>query len=325
MPLIDSYGRRINYLRLSVTDRCNFRCMYCMPEGGVSKVCHHDILSYEELLLLARTVVPLGIEKIRVTGGEPLVRNDIIPFLSDLSNIPLLRQLVLTTNGSLLTETAQRLWEVGVQRLNISLDSLKHDRFTLITRGGDLSKVLHGIRVAEEVGFPIKINVVAMQGVNDDEFVDFAALTLERPYAVRFIEYMPTHREDAWQSRVISGGEILKRIEQKFTVQPVVRGEMAGPSRDYKISGAAGTIGVITPISGHFCHECNRIRVTSQGMVKNCLFADTEVDLKPYLRDGDVEALREVLCLIVDEKPGKHLISSEDTSHKPFAMSKVGG
>lgn len=324
-PLVDSYGRKINYLRLSVTDRCNFRCMYCLPEDGIPKVDHHDILSYEELLLLASSVVPLGIEKIRVTGGEPLVRNGIVRFLSDLSKIPGLRQLVLTTNGALLEEMAQRLREAGVQRLNISLDSLRPDTFASITRCGRLEKVLAGIRAAEEAGFPIKINVVAMRGVNDEEIVDFAEWTLEKPYAVRFIEYMPTRGEEIWQSRVISGEAILARIKERFPLQPVVRGEMAGPSRDYKIPGAAGSIGVITPISGHFCEECNRIRVTSQGMAKNCLFADSETDLKPLLREGNVEKLQHFLKRVVIAKPGKHLISYGNNNHAPFDMSRVGG
>ena len=323
--LVDSYGRKINYLRLSVTDRCNFRCMYCMPEGGVAKVHHENILSYEELLLLARSVVPLGIEKIRVTGGEPLVRNGIISFLSEIARIPGLRQLVLTTNGALLEDMALQLREAGVQRLNISLDSLRPESFSSITRGGDLEKVLAGIRKAEEVGFPIKINVVAMRGVNDEEIVDFAELTLHKPYAVRFIEYMPTRGEETWQSRVIAGEDILARITERYDLQPVVRGEMAGPSRDFKIPGAAGTVGVITPVSGHFCSECNRIRVTSQGLAKNCLFAETEVDLKPLLREGDVEKLQQVLRKIVFEKPGKHIISQTEPGHKPFDMSKVGG
>jgi len=296
-----------------------------MPEDGVSKVCHHEILSYEELLLLARTVVPLGIEKIRVTGGEPLVRSGIVSFLKELSQIQGLRQLVLTTNASLLEGMAAELMDSGVQRLNISLDSLCADNFSSITRGGDLSKVLAGIRRAEEVGFPIKINVVAMRGVNDHEFLDFAALTIDKPYAIRFIEYMPTQNNTSWESRVISGEEILAGIADKYTLQPVVRGEMAGPSRDYKIPGALGTVGVITPVSGHFCQDCNRIRVTSQGMVKNCLFSDTEVDLKPYLREGNMSDLQGILQKIVTDKPGKHLISNSESSHQPFSMSKVGG
>ncbi|MHC1697677.1 MAG: GTP 3',8-cyclase MoaA [Geobacteraceae bacterium] len=325
MALVDSYGRKINYLRLSVTDRCNFRCLYCMPEDGVSKVCHQEILSYEELLLLARTVVPLGIEKIRVTGGEPLVRSGIISFLKELSQIHGLRQLVVTTNASLLEGMAVQLKEAGVQRLNISLDSLCPENFSRITRGADFSKVLAGIRRAEEVGFPIKINVVAMRGVNDHEFLDFAALTITKPYSIRFIEYMPTQGDTSWESCVISGEDILARIADKYTLQPVVRGEMAGPSRDYKIPGALGTVGVITPVSGHFCQDCNRIRVTSQGMVKNCLFTDAEVDLKPILRSGNVAALEEILKKIVTEKPGKFLIANKEQTHQPFSMSKIGG
>ena len=220
---------------------------------------------------------------------------------------------------------AAELKDAGVQRLNISMDSLCPENFSAITRGGELSKVLAGIRRAEEVGFPIKINVVAMRGVNDHEFLDFAALTINKPYAIRFIEYMPTQRDTAWETRVIPGEEILARIADKYTLQPVVRGEMAGPSRDFRIPGALGTVGVITPVSGHFCQDCNRIRVTSQGMVKNCLFSETEVDLKPYLRAGNVPALQQILKKIVTEKPGKHLISNKDTSHEPFSMSKVGG
>jgi GTP 3',8-cyclase len=325
MPLKDSFGRKINYLRLSVTDRCNFRCQYCMPEGGISKVQHQDILSYEELLVLARAVVPLGIEKIRITGGEPLVRSGIVDFLKEISSIPQLRQLVLTTNGSLLVQLAAQLKDAGVQRLNISLDSLCEDKFASITRCGDLQTVLRGIQAAEEVGFPIKINVVAMRGINDDEFIDFAALTLDKPYAIRFIEYMPTHKEQSWQSLVISGEEILRRIGEKYTLQPVVRGEMAGPSRDFKIAGAAGTLGIITPLSGHFCQECNRIRVTSKGLVKNCLFADSAVDLKPYLRAQDMAGLQQELIRIVNEKPDKHELSEHEAKHTPFAMSNIGG
>ena len=180
MVLIDSYGRKINYLRLSVTDRCNLRCIYCMPAEGVRKLGHQDILSYEELMLLAETAVGIGIEKIRVTGGEPLVRNGILDFLGKLSAIPQLRQLVLTTNGMLLPEMAKGLRKAGVQRLNISLDSLRPETFARITRCGDLGRVLAGIQIAEEAGFPIKLNVVVMRGMNDDEVVDFAGLTLDK-------------------------------------------------------------------------------------------------------------------------------------------------
>jgi cyclic pyranopterin phosphate synthase len=325
MSLIDSYGRKINYLRLSVTDRCNLRCRYCMPAEGIPKVEHKDILTYEELMMLAEAAVELGIEKIRVTGGEPLVRSGIIDLLQNLAKIPDLRQLVLTTNGVLLAKMAERLRLAGVQRLNISLDSMRPSTFSQITRCGDLAQVLEGIRVAEETGFPIKINVVAMRGVNDDEFVDFAKLTLSKPYAVRFIEYMPTSKEEDWQSLVISGEEILRRIAECYPIDEVERGVLSGPARNFKIKGAAGTIGIITPISGHFCSECNRIRVTSSGMAKSCLFDSTEHDLKPYLKPGRKVVLKELLQRIVLNKPGKHLLSDQEAGHDPFEMSKVGG
>jgi cyclic pyranopterin phosphate synthase len=325
MSLIDSYGRKINYLRLSVTDRCNLRCRYCMPVEGISKLKHQDILTYEELMMVAEASVQLGIEKIRVTGGEPLVRTGIIDLLKNLSRIPKLRQLVLTTNGVLLEEMAESLMLAGVQRLNVSLDSLRPSTFSHITRCGDLKKVLKGIHVAEETGFPIKINVVAMRGVNDDEFVDFAKLTLAKPYAVRFIEYMPTSKEADWQSLVISGEEILKRIAEHYPIDEIERGALSGPARNFQIKGAAGTVGIITPISGHFCNECNRIRVTSAGMAKSCLFDSSEYDLKPYLKRGSEEVLKEVLQGIVMKKPGKHLLSDHDSGHDPFEMSKVGG
>jgi cyclic pyranopterin phosphate synthase len=325
MSLIDSYGRKINYLRLSVTDRCNLRCRYCMPAEGIPKLKHQDILSYEELMMLAESAVQLGIEKIRVTGGEPLVRSGIIDLLKNLARIPNLRQLVLTTNGVLLEEMSESLRLAGVQRLNISLDSLRPSTFSQITRCGDLEKVLNGIHVAEKTGFPIKINVVAMRGVNDEEFVDFAKLTLTKPYAVRFIEYMPTSKEADWQSLVISGEEILKRIAEYYPIDEIERGVLSGPARNFQIKGAAGTIGIITPISGHFCSECNRIRVTSAGMAKSCLFDSTEYDLKPYLKPGSEAVLKDVLQSIVMKKPGKHLLSDHDSGHDPFEMSKVGG
>ncbi len=326
MSLIDAYGRKINYLRLSITDRCNLRCRYCMPEEGVSKLKHEDILSYEEILMIANASVQIGIEKIRVTGGEPLVRNGVIEFLESLSKINGLRQLVLTTNGILLKDMAEDLKRVGVQRLNISLDSLNKDTFRQITRCGDLDKVLEGIHAAEALGFPIKMNVVAMRGINDNEFVDFASLTLEKPYAVRFIEYMPTSKESDWQSLVITGEEILDRIRKLYRLSPVAaKNTLSGPSQDFKIEDSLGTIGIITPISGHFCKECNRIRVTSSGTARSCLFDDHEYDLKPVLKSGNMSALKEMLHSIVMNKPEQHGITNKGSEHDPFNMSKVGG
>jgi cyclic pyranopterin phosphate synthase len=326
MALIDSFGRKINYLRLSVTDRCNLRCIYCMPVEGVRKVRHQDILSYEELMLLAETAVGIGIEKIRVTGGEPLVRNGILDFLENISKIPQLRQLVLTTNGVLLSEMAEGLRKAGVQRLNISLDSLRPDTFSRITRCGDLEKVLAGIRAAEEAGFPIKLNVVVMRGMNDDEVVDFAGLSLVKPYTVRFIEYMPVVKDPDWHSLVVPGEEILRRIAGAYRVQPLDREDyLSGPSKIYRIDGKVGASGIITPVSSHFCSECNRIRVTSSGMARGCLFDKTEYDLKKLLRKGDRTALEEALREIVSRKPKKSLLSGSDSGFKTFDMSKIGG
>lgn len=326
MALIDSFGRKINYLRLSVTDRCNLRCIYCMPTEGVHKLRHQDILSYEELMLLSETAVGLGIEKIRVTGGEPLVRKGILGFLTNLSQIPHLRQLVLTTNGMLLQEMAVDLRKAGVQRLNISLDSLRTDTFARITRCGDLEKVLAGIRAAEEAEFPIKLNMVVMAGINDTEIEDFAGLTLTKPYTVRFIEHMPTVTNPDWRSLVVPGEEIIRRIAGAYGVQALDREDpLAGPSRNYRIDGAAGEIGIITPVSSHFCLECNRIRVTSSGIARGCLFDNTEYDLKTILRRGDRPALEGALRAIVDRKPARGFLTSEDSTSEPFDMSKVGG
>lgn len=325
MKLVDNFGRKINYLRLSVTDRCNMRCRYCMPEEGVEKFTHQDILSYEELHRIALAAVALGIEKIRVTGGEPLVRRGIVPFLAGLASIPGLKQLVLTSNGMLLEEMAGDLRAAGVQRLNISLDSLDPARFSTITRVGDLSRVLAGIAAADRAGFPVKINMVVMRGVNDAEIESIASLAIDRPYAVRFIEYMPSSREERWQSLAFSGREIMERLSARFPLQPIAHAELAGPAKEYRIAGAAGTLGIITPVTGHFCGDCNRIRVTSTGKAKSCLFSDHEYDLKPFLGEGDAPLLEDALRAIVAGKPGKHQMCSESANHTPFAMSSIGG
>lgn len=325
MGLIDSYGRKINYLRLSVTDRCNMRCSYCMPAEGVTKLHRKDILSYDELYRISREAVKLGIEKIRVTGGEPLIREGICGFLARLAGIPGLKQLVLTTNGLRLEEMAEELRSAGVQRLNISLDSLQPEVFTRITRGGDLLRVLAGITTAERCGFPIKINMVVMRGVNDAEIVDFASLAIHKPYTVRFIEYMPVFKERNWQSLAVPGSEILARIGERYTYSPMGQKYLAGPAREYRIEGGVGTLGVITPVSGHFCEVCNRIRVTSTGIARGCLLSNTETDLKPFVSSFDTNGLHDALRRIVRSKPGMHQISNEEDEHTPFAMSSVGG
>lgn len=327
MNLIDTFGRQINYLRLSVTDRCNLRCRYCMPAAGLPRMAHEDMLSYEELVRVATAAVSLGIRKIRVTGGEPMVRRGVVPFLRRLGEIPGLKELVLTTNGLLLEEMALPLRQAGVQRLNISLDSLQPETFSRITRGGDLQRVLAGIDAAETAGFPPpKINMVVMRGINDGELLDFASLTLRRRWTVRFIEYMPAIREVGWEKLSVSGEEILARIRRRHRLLPVANAEMSGPARNFRISGAAGAIGIITPVSGHFCAECNRLRVTAAGVVRGCLFAGEGLDLKPFLALPDDTLLQRTLRRMVSNKPGRHrLASADDAERAPFAMSGIGG
>jgi cyclic pyranopterin phosphate synthase len=302
------------------------RCFYCMPEEGITKKEHGTILSYEELLLVSETAIGLGIEKIRITGGEPLVRAGIVGFLERLARIPGLRHLALTTNGLLLEQLADALHQAGVQRLNVSLDSLKPQTFSDITRGGDLKRVLGGLDAAERAGFPPpKINCVMMRGVNDSEILDFADMTLSHGNSIRFIEYMPAVKEDGWQRYCISGNEILGRISGRYTLDQVDKGAFAGPSRDFRISGARGSIGIITAVSGHFCSECNRIRVTSTGQAKGCLFSDEKTDLVPYLRPTNRDQLAEALRRIVATKPERHSITGEGYAHKNFTMSQIGG
>ena len=325
MELIDTYGRRINYLRLSVTDRCNMRCCYCMPAQGVAKLQHDDMLSYEELFRVASACVAQGIKKIRVTGGEPLVRRGLVSFLERLSGMDGLKELVLTTNGMLLEELALPLKRAGVARLNISLDSLNHEKFARITRSGDLARVLAGIEAAENAGFgPLKINMVVMRGVNDDEILDFAALSVKKPYTVRFIEYMPTLQDEGWSAQSMPGSEILARIAERYPLLPLIGTEMAGPARNFKIEGAAGAIGIITPVSGHFCESCNRIRVTAAGMVRGCLFSNEGTDLKPLLRGGDHAALEQTVRNIVTHKPGRHQLAEQGVEEQ-VNMSRIGG
>lgn len=323
---MDHHGRRINYLRMSVTDRCNLRCIYCMPATGIPSVGHASILRYEALHEIAQAAVAIGVEKIRITGGEPLVRKGIIPFLERLAGISGLRRLVLTTNGLLLKEMAADLRMTGVESLNVSIDSLRPDTFSQITRGGDVRQVMDGIDAAERAGFAsIKINVVVMRGVNDDEITDFAALTINRPLKVRFIEYMPTMTSDNWQALSVTGAELLERIATTYSLEKVVREDMAGPASYSRITGAAGQIGVITPVSCHFCNDCNRIRITSTGVAKSCLFTEDSTDLKPYLGRSNNRELRQALIRVIENKHERHPIGSLTTEPLPLTMSGIGG
>ena len=327
--LLDSYNRPINYLRISLTDRCNLRCVYCMPEQGVPKLIHEDILTYEELLRLARLSVGLGIEKIRLTGGEPLVRKNIVGLIKTLGEIPGIRDISLTTNGVLLAEQAQALWEAGVKRINISLDTLNPQNFSRITRFEYFDRVWAGIQEAERIGFsPIKINVVALRGINDDEILAFGRLSLEKPYHIRFIEFMPVGPENGWSAeRFLSSEDILKKLQGLGPLSPINGQGFDGPAKRMSYAGARGEIGLISPISEHFCPSCNRLRLTAEGRLRVCIFSDDETDLRTPLRNGASDAeLETVIRSAISRKPREHPIEMNPLPRKcQRQMSKIGG
>lgn len=327
--LLDPYNRHLNYLRISLTDRCNLRCVYCMPEHGVPKLSHEEILTYEELWRLARLSVRLGIEKIRLTGGEPLVRKDLSGFIRSLAALPGIRDISLTTNGVLLAEQAKSLWEAGVRRINISLDTLNPQKYVAITRCDVFHQVWAGIREVEAIGFsPIKINIVAMKGVNDDEILDFARLSLKKPYHIRFIEYMPVGEGNGWSAeKFLSAEEILGTLKELGTLLPVNGQGLDGPAKRMAYAGAAGEIGLISPMSEHFCPSCNRLRLTAEGRLRVCLFSDKETDLRTLLRQGvDDRELEAVIRAATARKPKEHPLQTHLSSHKcTRQMSKIGG
>jgi cyclic pyranopterin phosphate synthase len=326
--LIDTYNRHINYLRISVTDRCNLRCMYCMPKEGVSQIGHEEILSYEEILKIARITAARGVSKIRITGGEPLVRRGIIDLITALHELPGIADLSITTNGILLQSCAASLRNAGIQRINISLDSLDPEKYKKITRGGDLNAVLAGIRKAREVGFsPIKINVVAMRGINDDEIAAFAKLTLDRPVHIRFIEFMPVGSSNGWDhASFISSTEMQERIAAVGALAEDDVPARSGPARMYRLEGAQGKIGFIAALSSHFCSTCNRLRLTADGRLRTCLFSDNETDLKTPLRNGcDDAELDRIITGTIKSKPQQHKMLEPSFKKCSRGMSAIGG
>ena len=328
--LIDNNHREINYLRLSVTDRCNLRCMYCMPEEGIDFIPHNEILSYEEMLHIVRLSVEKGIRKVRLTGGEPLVRKGIIEFLKKLSGIEGLKEITLTTNGVLLKKFAAEIKECGVHRINISLDSLRPDRFFHITGRDYFDQVWDGIEEVERLGFdPIKINMVAIRRVNDDEIQDFARLTLTKPYHVRFIEHMPIGNENSWSAeKFIPADEIHKIIQALGDLKPIhKRNSLDGPAQRFVLDGGKGEIGLIGALSNHFCDICNRLRVTADGHLRCCLFSDQEIDIKTPLREGKGDkTLIGLLGAAIRKKPENHgLIKRQGPRKCVRHMSSIGG
>lgn len=330
--LVDRFGRKHDYLRISLTDRCNLRCVYCMPAEGMEFTPHENILSYEEITEVVKMAASLGVSRLRLTGGEPLVRKDVEKLVAMLSAIPGIEDIALTTNGIYLGNKAEALKQAGITRVNISLDTLRPDRFSLITRGGNLNRVLEGLEASCRVGFsPIKLNVVLMKGINDDEIGDFLSMARERPIHIRFIEYMPIgHDDDGWRTKYLPLSAVLEKAQVAgYELVPTDTVKGNGPSKDYQIADGAGSIGLIHPVSDHFCGNCNRLRLTADGRLKPCLFWIDELNVRPHI--GDSTELRNLFFRSLAIKPENHemalSLEKQAQSHTPTSrrMSQIGG
>lgn len=316
----DSFGRKINYLRVSLTDRCNLRCRYCMPEEGIdNKLSHQDMLSLEETYDLIKDFVELGIDKIRFTGGEPLVRKGIVELIEKVNKLEGVKEIAMTTNGLLLKDMAQSLKDAGLNRVNISLDTLDEDKYKEITRGGKLSKVLEGIDEAIKVGLtPIKINSVLVGGFNDDEIQDLVDLT-KKGIDIRFIELMPIGEAANFaQEKFISNNKVIEKVNKLI---PIEKEDPSSPANYYKLDKASGKVGLINPISCKFCSDCNRVRLTSTGKLKLCLHSNREIDLGRALRDG--KDIKKIISESIWTKEESHHL--EDENYINRNMNQIGG
>ncbi len=329
--LVDSYGRLIKNVRISVTDKCNFRCVYCMPAEGLQWLKREQILSFEEIERLTRILVSMGVEQVRLTGGEPTVRKDLPELIRTLSRIKGLSSLSLTTNGYLLKDLAGKLAEAGLTRINVSLDSLVKEKFFQLTRRDSLRQVLEGLEELEKYPSitPIKINAVAMRSFTEDEIVPFALLARRKPYIVRFIEFMPLDADENWnRDSVLNGDEIKAIIEREvMPLVPVPSSDPAETATKYRFADGIGEMGFINPVSHPFCSSCDRIRVTAEGMLRTCLFAHVETDLKAVLRDGSSDELvEETIRRAVWKKEMKHFINDGAAFQRTKrSMSQIGG
>ena len=332
--LLDTFGRRLHYLRLSITDLCNLRCRYCMPPEGIEKLPQDMVLTLEELARVSRIAVGLGVDKIRLTGGEPLLRKGLPRLLSELKSLTPRPDLRITTNGLLLAQKLPELVDGGVSTVNVSLDSLKPELYGEITGLGaqagyePLAVVRQGIRAAlDEPSIQVKINVVLLGGINEEEIVDFARLTLEHPLAVRFIEYMPVGRNTPFQpERFLAAEQVLQRIRTLGEVEPLPQRPGDGPAQRLRLAGAPGELGVISALSSHFCATCNRIRLSSEGQVVPCLLSDVAVELKPLLRGGaDDAAVAKALLEAARLKPRNHHQAVVSPHATGCQMSRLGG
>ncbi|MCJ7791658.1 MAG: GTP 3',8-cyclase MoaA [Dehalococcoidia bacterium] len=325
--MLDSFGRSINYLRISVTDRCNLRCIYCMPPEGVPQITHSEVLSYEEIRTVVQAAAELGINRVRLTGGEPLVRADLPKLIKMLSQIEGIEELSLTTNGTVLKKYARELKQAGLSRVNVSLDTLKPDKFRYVTRLGELKTVLEGIEAAKEAGFkPVKINTVVMRGINDDEILDFARMTYKDGWHVRFIELMPFKGV----AEFVPSLELRQHISLLGKLEPCpdsIGITSNGPATYYRLVGAEGTIGFISPLTETaFCSRCNRMRLTSDGKLRPCLLGEDEIDLKMPLRNNaSMEELKRLILKAVASKPEHHHVEGGKIRLVKRKMSQIGG
>lgn len=325
--LIDRFNRNLNYLRISITDRCNLKCLYCVSQDLIPKLPSHEILSYEEILRIVRVSTRLGISKVRVTGGEPLVRKGVFHFLKELAGIEGLLDISLTTNGVLLKDNIHKIKSAGIKRINISLDTLNRDKFKQITGYDFFHQVWEGIELAQRMGFyPIKINVVPVKGLNDDELLDIARLSMDHPFHIRFIEYMPMGSNHMEIDRHLLAPEIKKHIEELGELFPVDRSTNDGPAERFKFESGKGEIGFIRPISRHFCETCNRLRLTASGQLRPCLMHDKQDDLKSILRKGCSDReLAEVFLEAVRHKPLEHTLKTDQNAGSAVQMCAIGG
>ena len=323
---IDKFGRRLKYLRISVTDRCNFRCKYCMPNNNFEMMECSDILRYEDILFASEVFASLGVNRIRITGGEPLVRKGICQFLDKLTKIENIQEVMLTTNGALLEKYAEDLYKTGVKRLNISLDSLIPEKNKYITGVDKTNEVMAGIKKSAETGFaPIKVNSVIIRDFNDDEIVNFAELSAKYNIICRFIEFMPIGNSENWSEKnIVYGDEIIKRLKD-FEPKEMPRDKNSGPAVNYKLNNG-GIIGIITPISKHFCSECDKLRITADGKIRPCLLSDNEIDIKEALQTRDKDLLLKQIMQSLNIKHDEHSITIGEQNHDfKRTMSKIGG
>lgn len=327
-PLVDGHGRLIGDIRLSVTDRCNFRCQYCMPAEGLPWIEHDDVLRFEEIERLIALLASMGVCDVRLTGGEPLVRRDFPLLVSMLARVPGVRDLSITTNGFLLERDAAALVDAGAHRFNVSIDSLQRDRFFEMVRRDALPRVLRGLEAlaAFPQAHPIKVNAVAMRGFTEDEVLPFARFAREHPYEVRFIEFMPLDADRQWSpGSVLTGEEIRAIVEAEFPLVPEPR-EANATARVYRFADGRGRLGFINPVSEPFCGDCNRIRLTAEGRLRTCLFSLGETDLREPLRTGASDAeLEQIIRDAVWRKELKHRVNEPGYVQPARTMSAIGG